>query len=104
MLGVGRRLASMPTAVARGLGAVGVAGRVDDGAVRLGGRAVRTRARRVAEGEVLEVDVPEPDRADPCPPDPAVVVPIVHVDADVIVVDKPADLVVHPGAGHATGT
>ena len=36
--------------------------------------------------------------------DPAVDVVVVHEDADVIVVDKPAGLVVHPGAGHPTGT
>jgi 23S rRNA pseudouridine1911/1915/1917 synthase len=37
-------------------------------------------------------------------PDPAVVVPVVYADDDVVVVDKPAGLVVHPGAGHAAGT
>ncbi len=36
--------------------------------------------------------------------DPAVDVVVVHEDADVIVVDKPAGLVVHPGAGHRSGT
>ena len=36
--------------------------------------------------------------------DPSVEVVVVHEDADVIVVDKPAGLVVHPGAGHRTGT
>ena len=36
--------------------------------------------------------------------DPSVEVVVVHEDADVIVVDKPAGLVVHPGAGHRSGT
>ena len=39
----------------------------------------------------------------PCA-DPTIDVPVVHVDDDVIVVDKPAGLVVHPGAGHPDGT
>ena len=91
-------------ALLTGLARAAVADLVDDGAVRVDGRAVRTRSRRVAEGEVLEVDVPVAGPAEACPPDPAVTVPVVHADDDVIVVDKPADLVVHPGAGHATGT
>src|SRR5690606_33806476 len=47
--------------------------------------------------------VPEPV-APGLPPDPSVEVVVVHEDDDVIVVDKPAGLVVHPGAGHASGT
>ena len=38
------------------------------------------------------------------PPRAVVDVPVVHVDDDVVVVDKPAGLVVHPGAGKSTGT
>ena len=42
---------------------------------------------------------------DPGPePDPTVEFAVVHVDDDVVVVDKPAGLVVHPGAGHRSGT
>jgi 23S rRNA pseudouridine1911/1915/1917 synthase len=36
--------------------------------------------------------------------DPGVEVPVVFEDDQVVVVDKPADLVVHPGAGHDGGT
>lgn len=76
---------------------------VEAGAVRVARRPVRARSRRLHEGEVLEVDVPE--RADPTPAaQPEIEVEVVHVDAEVIVVDKPAGLVVHPGAGHAEGT
>ena len=56
----------------------------------------------MAPGAVLEVDLPEPV-AGPSP-EPAVDVSVLHADDAVIVVDKPAGLVVHPGAGHATGT
>jgi len=46
---------------------------------------------------------PAVDDAGPAP-DPDVGVPVVYADADVIVVDKPSGLVVHPGAGHDGGT
>lgn len=81
----------------------GVAALVDAEAVRVGGVAVHHASRRVAEGDLLEVDLP----ATPVTAlvgDPSVEVHVVHEDPDVIVVDKPAGLVVHPGAGHAGGT
>jgi 23S rRNA pseudouridine1911/1915/1917 synthase len=74
--------------------------------VRLGGRAIVTRARRVVAGQELEVDLPDVQAAPPALEGEAGGddLPLVHVDDDVIVVDKPAGLVVHPGAGRATGT
>ena len=80
-----------------------VADLVRDGAVRVGGRPVTTASRRLAEGDVLEVDAPEREAVLP-QPDPSVTVPTVHVDDHVVVVDKPAGLVVHPGAGNPVGT
>ena len=80
-----------------------VADLVAGGRVRLGGTAVTTRARRVAEGEVVEVDVPAVTDDRPVA-DPSVDVPVVYSDEQVIVVDKPAGLVVHPGAGQRDGT
>lgn len=91
-------------ALLTGLSRAAVAELVEAGRVRLDGEAVRLRSRRVREGEALEVDLPAADTTGPCPPDPSVEVAVVHVDADVIVVDKPAGLVVHPGAGHRSGT
>jgi 23S rRNA pseudouridine1911/1915/1917 synthase len=81
-----------------------VASLIEDGGVRIGGKTVTTRSRRVREGDRLEVDVPERPVVEALAPDPSVVVPVVHVDESVIVVDKPAGLVVHPGAGNAMGT
>jgi 23S rRNA pseudouridine1911/1915/1917 synthase len=80
-----------------------VAGLVAGGRVRLDGRAVKTRSRRVEAGQRLEVDMPD---AEPVAltGDPTVDVPVVAADEAVIVVDKPAGLVVHPGAGNRTGT
>ena len=77
------------------------------GSVVLDGGTVATRSRRVSGGQRLEVAVDEAggerDGAG-VTPDPSVDVPVVYDDEAVIVVDKPAGLVVHPGAGHRTGT
>jgi 23S rRNA pseudouridine1911/1915/1917 synthase len=81
-----------------------VATLIDAGGVRRGGRTVTTPSRKVREGERLEVDVPERPEETPLEPDPSVLVPVVHEDEAVLVVDKPAGLVVHPGAGNTTGT
>jgi len=76
---------------------------VEGGAVRVDGRAVASRSRRLVAGEILEVDVPEREDRSPVA-DPGVEVPVVHEDEHVIVVDKPAGMVVHPGAGNQTAT
>jgi 23S rRNA pseudouridine1911/1915/1917 synthase len=80
-----------------------VAELVSGGSVRLDGTTVDTRSRRVAEGDVVEVDVPTAIDDRPAA-DPSVDVPVVYSDDQVIVVDKPAGLVVHPGAGQPDGT
>jgi 23S rRNA pseudouridine1911/1915/1917 synthase len=86
-----------------GLARSEVAALVEGGGVRVGGRPVTSRSRKVHEGDVLEVDVPEPVHQNALA-DPAVDVAVVYADDDVIVVDKPQALVVHPGAGNARGT
>jgi 23S rRNA pseudouridine1911/1915/1917 synthase len=77
---------------------------VDAGAVAVAGRAVTTRSHRVVDGDVLDVDVPAADPDDGLVADPEVDVPVVYEDGDLVVVDKPAGLVVHPGAGQRAGT
>jgi len=78
---------------------------VDEGAVAVGGRQVTARSHRVSEGDVLDLTLPEPAAGDGgLAPDPGVDVPVVYEDADLVVVDKPAGLVVHPGAGQPSGT
>ena len=71
------------------------------GRVRVGGRAVKA-SHRLRGGERVEVEVPPP-APEELLPEPAELA-IVHEDAHVLVVDKPAGMVVHPGAGHARGT
>jgi 23S rRNA pseudouridine1911/1915/1917 synthase len=75
------------------------------GDVSVGGEVIRTRSRRVRAGEVVALDASVPSRAPTVPDaDPAVAVPVVWSDDQVIVVDKPAGVVVHPGAGNRAGT
>lgn len=76
---------------------------VATGGVRLDGAVVKSGTRRVAAGETLAVT--DDRRVDPRPAaDPDVIFETVLEDADLIVVDKPAGLVVHPGAGHGSST
>jgi 23S rRNA pseudouridine1911/1915/1917 synthase len=91
-------------ALLTGLSRSDVADLVAGGAIVLAGRTVAARSRRVRAGDVLEVEVPAPTVDAGLVPESGVAVAIVHADDQVIVVDKPAGLVVHPGAGHATGT
>lgn len=74
------------------------------GSVRIAGRPVGSRSRRVASGEVLDVTVGPAVAEAPLAPDPGVRFGVVHADEAVIVVDKPAGLVVHPGAGNRSAT
>jgi len=78
-----------------------VAALIEQGAVLVGGQPV-AKSRRLAEGE--EVDVEGEPEADAPPVAEPVEFPVVHADADIVVLVKPAGLVVHPGAGHETGT
>jgi 23S rRNA pseudouridine1911/1915/1917 synthase len=91
-------------AMLTGLPRAEVSALVDAGGVRLRGRVVEVRSRRVAEGDVVEIDVPERPVEVDLVGDASVDVPVVYADDDVVVVDKPAGLVVHPGAGHVAGT
>ena len=74
---------------------------LEAGAVRLAGRPVR-KNYRTAPGDVLEVDIPAPQPVDLVPQD--IPLDIVYEDGDVIVVNKPVGMVVHPAPGHSDGT
>jgi 23S rRNA pseudouridine1911/1915/1917 synthase len=75
---------------------------VDDGNVLVDGRAV-AKSHRLREGAVVDVLAEPPAGALP-EPDASVALDVRFEDADVVVVAKPAGLVVHPGAGHADRT
>jgi 23S rRNA pseudouridine1911/1915/1917 synthase len=72
------------------------------GHVSVGTASVRDPAYHVASGDTIIIDVPE--AADATPRAEDIALDIVYEDSDIIVIDKPAGLVVHPAAGHASGT
>jgi 23S rRNA pseudouridine1911/1915/1917 synthase len=69
--------------------------------VVLGGRPARPNTP-VRAGERITVDLPPPAPATPAPE--PIPISILYEDADLVAVDKPPGLVVHPAAGHAAGT
>jgi 23S rRNA pseudouridine1911/1915/1917 synthase len=75
---------------------------ITEGHVRRGGSVLRDAAARIKTGQKYEISVPA--AVSVAPAGEAIPLPIVYEDEYLIVVDKPAGLVVHPGAGHATGT
>ena len=76
---------------------------IDEGAVAVDGIVATSGSTRVEIGSRVEAVVLVP--TDPRPAaDPTVEFLVVYEDAHVVVVDKPADLVVHPGAGHQDRT
>ncbi|KIZ37060.1 pseudouridine synthase [Rhodopseudomonas palustris] len=70
--------------------------------VAIGGTCVRDPAYHVAPGDTITIDVPEAIAAEPA--GEAIALDIIHEDDDIIVINKPRGLVVHPAAGHETGT
>jgi len=75
---------------------------VEAGSVLVDGERV-AKSRKLEAGSVIEV-LAEPQVAGLPGPDPSIEVVVRHEDDDVVVVAKPAGLVVHPGAGHPDGT
>jgi len=75
---------------------------IETGQVTLNGAVVREPKRRIAEGDVASIDVPPPTEAEPRAE--AIALSILYEDDDLIVIDKPAGMVVHPGAGNPSGT
>jgi 23S rRNA pseudouridine1911/1915/1917 synthase len=75
---------------------------ISDG--RLTARGAPLRANSiVGPGAIVELEVPPPIRTETLP-DPSIPVSVVYEDGDVLIVDKPAGLVVHPAPGHGAGT
>jgi 23S rRNA pseudouridine1911/1915/1917 synthase len=72
------------------------------GQVTVKGAPIRDPAYHVAKGDTITIDVPEAVAAEP--EGEAIALDIVYEDDDIIVINKPKGLVVHPAAGHETGT
>ncbi|MBQ3898555.1 MAG: RluA family pseudouridine synthase [Lachnospiraceae bacterium] len=78
-----------------------IAGLIKDGLVTVGGKAVKP-SFTLSEGDVIEFEIPEAKPLDILPED--IPLDILYEDSDVIVVNKPKGMVVHPAAGHFSGT
>lgn len=74
---------------------------LDEGAVFVNGSAVKKNYKCV-QGDLVSLTLPEPDDIELKPQD--IPLDIVYEDADVVVVNKPRGMVVHPAAGHPDGT
>lgn len=74
---------------------------IKDGCVTADGRPVKANYK-LKLGVTIEIDIPEPVSLDVEPQD--IPLDIVYEDADVLLVNKPKDMVVHPSAGHMDGT
>ncbi len=74
---------------------------LEDGRITCAG-APLSKNYRLRGGETLELSLPEPEPAELQPQ--AIPLDVVYEDADVIVVNKPKGLVVHPAPGHPDGT
>ena len=74
---------------------------IDAGHVRVDG-GIQKASRRLSGGEEVSLVIP-PAPAETLAPE-AISLSVVYEDDDVLVIDKPAGMVVHPGAGHPTGT
>jgi len=75
---------------------------IEGGSVAVDGRTIRDPSHRVNSGAAIVVAVPEAQPAKPAAE--AIPLAVVYEDDDIIVIDKPKGLVVHPAAGHWTGT
>jgi len=74
---------------------------IDEGQVHLNGRVAKP-AQKVRLGDLISLVVPPPREWGVTPE--AIPITVVYQDQDLVVVDKPAGLSVHPGPGHPTGT
>lgn len=72
-----------------------------NGSVQMNGKSVKV-STKTAAGAVIELTIPEPEEPEILPED--IPLDILYEDSDVILINKPKDMVVHPAAGHYTGT
>lgn len=97
-----RFLAERPEIVAAHLSRSRLKGLIETDQARVNGVIVGEPARKLTAGNIISLTVPPPEPAEPQAENIALT--IVHEDDHLIVIDKPAGLVVHPASGHETGT
>ncbi|HEY0986287.1 MAG TPA: RluA family pseudouridine synthase [Kofleriaceae bacterium] len=98
----GERVDALIASVIPELSRAAVQRLIDDGHVELNGAPVAKPGQRVRAHDALAVAIPPPEPIEVEPED--IPLAVLFEDADLIVLDKPAGLVVHPAAGHTRGT
>ena len=78
-----------------------VQGLLSEGGVLVNGKAV-SKNYKLREGDSIDVEIPDPEPMDAAPED--IPLDIVYEDSDLLVVNKPKGMVVHPAHGNYTGT
>lgn len=99
--GAGRRADVWLAEAVEGLTRSGAARLLEEGRVTCGGKTLAKSGRLTGE-ETVRIELPEASPAEALPQD--IPLDVVYEDADVIVVNKPKGLVVHPAPGHSDGT
>ncbi len=97
-----RFLAERPEIAAAHVSRTRVKALLESGAATLNGHPARDASARLSAGDAVALTLPEPEPAAPQGED--IPLNIVFEDAHLLVVDKPAGLVVHPAPGHESGT
>lgn len=98
----GLRLDKALTALFDDLSRARLQGLIDDGQVLLNGVVCTSSSKKVQVGDEVSVNIPAPVAAEPQPQN--IPLDIVYEDSDLLVINKPAGMVVHPGAGNYEGT
>ncbi|MBM3563623.1 MAG: RluA family pseudouridine synthase [Alphaproteobacteria bacterium] len=97
-----RFLAERPEIIAAHLSRSRIKALIEAGRATIGGAAARDPAKKLAAGDRVALDVPPAAPAEPKGED--IALNIVREDAHLLVIDKPAGLVVHPASAHESGT
>jgi 23S rRNA pseudouridine1911/1915/1917 synthase len=95
-------LGGRPELIAESLSRTRIQALIEAGHVRLDGAPAAQVKTKLRAGQAIEIDVP--DAAPPEPKGEDIALDILFEDDSLVVLDKPAGLVVHPGAGNETGT
>ena len=76
---------------------------IDDGKITVNGKVITKAGTKLAAGDVVEAEIPEPVEDDSFVAQD-IPLDIVYEDSDLLVINKPQGMVVHPAAGHSEGT
>jgi 23S rRNA pseudouridine1911/1915/1917 synthase len=97
-----RFLAERPEVAAAHISRTRLKALIEEGRVAVGEKTILDANRRLAPGDRVLLDVPPAESPEPLGED--IPLTILFEDAHLLVIDKPAGLVVHPASGHETGT